>query len=82
MSYEKVMQAKKYRVGLKETIKAVKRGQVREVILAQDTDQHVQIQIVNACLHHQVPTAYVDSMKELGKACGIDVGTASVAIEM
>ena len=28
----------------------------------------------------EVPVKYVDSMKKLGKACGIDVGAAAVAI--
>ena len=27
-----------------------------------------------------VPVTYVESMKKLGKACGIDVGAAAVAI--
>ena len=29
---------------------------------------------------NDVPITYVDSMKKLGKACGIEVGAATVAI--
>lgn len=80
MSYEKVKQAKHIKVGLRQTIKAIKRGEASEVIIAEDADAHIIEQIETACLHHQVPVVYVDSMRQLGKTCGIEVGAACVAI--
>lgn len=81
MSYEKVKQAKQFKVGLKETIKAIENGQAQEVILAEDAEPHILSRIQDTCQHYEMRTVYVDSMKELGKACGIDVGAVSVAIE-
>lgn len=81
MSYEKVKQAKKVKVGLKQTIKAVEKGSALEVIIAEDAEPHIVSRITETCQHCQVPFTYVRSMKELGKVCGIDVGAASVAIE-
>jgi large subunit ribosomal protein L7A len=81
MSYEKVLQAKQIKVGLKQTLKAVKKGLVLEVILAHDADQHIISQVENACQVHSIPVRFVPSKKELGAACRIDVEAASVAIE-
>jgi large subunit ribosomal protein L7A len=80
MSYEKVKQAKHIKVGLKQTLKAIQRGEAKEVIIAQDADAHVIGQIQTACADHEVPVSFVDSKRELGKVSGIDVGAASVAI--
>lgn len=81
MSYEKVKQAKKIKVGLKQTLKAVERGEAQEVIVAKDADEPIIRQVEAACARHQVPLHYVDSKGKLGEACGIDVGAASVAIQ-
>ena len=37
--------------------------------------------VVETATELNVPITYVDSMKMLGKACGIDVGAATVAIK-
>ncbi|EGL82021.1 ribosomal protein L7Ae-like protein [Caldalkalibacillus thermarum TA2.A1] len=81
MSYEKVKQAQKVKVGLKQTLKAVERGEAKEVIIAQDADPQLISRIKAACENHEVPVSYVDSMRKLGKVCGIDVGASSVVIE-
>lgn len=80
MSYEKVRQAKKTIIGIKQTVKAIKAGNVMEVIIAQDaTDQHIQ-PLLNIIESHQIPVTYVDSRKQLGEASGIAVGTTVVAL--
>ena len=38
MSYEKVKQARKLVIGTKQTLKAIKNGIVKEVIIAEDAD--------------------------------------------
>ena len=80
MSYEKVLQAKSIIIGTKQTVKAIKTGNVNEVIIAIDADPRLTSKIVELANEINVPVSYVDSMKKLGKACGIDVGAAVVAI--
>jgi large subunit ribosomal protein L7A len=80
MSYEKVLQAKSFVIGTKQTVKALKEGNVRELIVAKDADAKVTAKVVGEALDINVPILYVDSMLKLGKACGIEVGASSVAI--
>jgi large subunit ribosomal protein L7A len=80
MSYEKVAQADNLIVGTKQTVKALKAGNVLEVIIAEDADPKVVNKVIEIAEDMNVPLTKVDSMKKLGKACGIDVGAATVAI--
>jgi large subunit ribosomal protein L7A len=80
MSYEKVSQAQKIIIGTKRTVKALKDGIVRELIVASDAEPKVTVLVVNQAHEMEVPIIYVDSMKKLGKACGIEVGASAVAI--
>jgi large subunit ribosomal protein L7A len=80
MSYEKVLQAKQIVIGTKQTVKALKEGKTKELVVASDADPRVSVQVVNEALKLNVPILYVDSMKKLGKACGIKVGASTVAI--
>jgi large subunit ribosomal protein L7A len=47
MSYEKVLQAKRFVIGTKQTVKALKEGNVRELIVASDADPKVTAKVVN-----------------------------------
>ncbi|GAA5345855.1 LSU ribosomal protein L7AE [Planifilum fimeticola] len=80
MSYEKVKEAKSLLIGTKQTKKAIEQGKVQEVVVAQDADQHVISPVISMCRNRGIAVSYVDSMKELGKACGIEVGAATAAI--
>ena len=80
MSYEKVMQANTFIVGTKQTVKALKSGTVKEVVIAEDADVIVTQKVVQTAKEHNIPIIKVDSMKKLGKACGIEVGASAVAI--
>ncbi|KSU78430.1 50S ribosomal protein L7ae-like protein [Fictibacillus enclensis] len=81
MSYEKVTQASDFIVGTKQTIKALQNGEVRELVVADDADPRVTGKVLQIAQERLVPITRVDSMKKLGKACGIDVGAATVAIK-
>jgi large subunit ribosomal protein L7A len=59
---------------------ALKAGQIRELIIAEDADRHILDELLLLAEEARVPIVKVDSMKKLGKACGIDVGAATVAI--
>ncbi|ADU28401.1 50S ribosomal protein L7ae-like protein [Evansella cellulosilytica] len=81
MSYEKVVQATERVVGTKQTIKALEDKQVKEVIVAEDADAKVLQKVTLLAEKQGVPLTKVDSMKKLGKSCGIDVSAATVAIK-
>ncbi|KGP72497.1 50S ribosomal protein L7ae-like protein [Pontibacillus yanchengensis] len=82
MSYEKVAQAKpNIVIGTKQTMKAMKHGEVQEVIIAEDADQQVTTRVLRLAKELTTPVTQVDSMNKLGNACGIDVGAAVVAIK-
>ncbi|MEK3936980.1 50S ribosomal protein L7ae-like protein [Sporosarcina sp. FSL W7-1349] len=80
MSYEKVEQAKKTIIGTKQTVKAIRAGNVIEVIIAKDAEGRVVTPVLEAAESHGVPVNYVESREKLGNACGIQVGAAVVAI--
>lgn len=81
MSYDKVTKAENgIIIGTKQSIKAIKDGRVSEVVIAADADFRVTSKIADLAKEKDVPVSTVDSMKKLGKACGIDVGAAAVAL--
>lgn len=80
MSYEKVTQAKQVIIGTKQTMKALKDGRIKELVVAEDADRHVLDQVLLLAEEYEVPVTKVDSMQKLGKACGIDVAAATAAI--
>lgn len=80
MSYDKVKQAGKLSIGTKQAIKTVEAGLAEEVFIAKDADPRITSKMVNLCRKMSVQLTYVDSMKQLGKACGIEVGAAIAAV--
>ena len=80
MSYEKVLKAHTIVIGTKQTVKALREGNVQELLVASDAEQKLTAKVVQEANLIQIPVHYVDSMKKLGKACGIEVGAAAVAI--
>lgn len=78
-SHEKVLQEGNISVGTKQTLRMVELGKASEVYVAKDADPKITIKIVDLCKKQGVKLTYVDSMKTLGKACGIEVGAAMAA---
>lgn len=72
--------AKRKTVGLKQTQRALEKGLVRRLFVAKDAEPQILRSIVDGCASHNVAQIEVPTMKELGKACGIEVGTAVAAI--
>lgn len=81
MSYEKVAQAANKVVGTKQTLKALENELVKELFVAEDADHQVLDKVITLANDKGVHVNSVDSMKRLGKACGIDVNAAIVAIK-
>jgi len=80
LSYDKITQAAKLCIGTKQTAKLIESGMVNEVYIAKDADPHVTLRIINLCKKTGIKVTYVDSMRQLGKACKIEVPTAVAAI--
>lgn len=77
---QRLQAAREKTVGSKQTLKALKKGLAKEVFVAENAERHVIGPVLAACREKGVPVVRVDSMKTLGKACGIKVGCASAAI--
>ena len=67
-------------VGLKQLRKALKEGAVRKVFLARDAEPRLVEPIESQCGEADIPCTWVETMDELGAACGIDVGAAAAAL--
>lgn len=80
MLYERIRAAKARTVGTKQTVKAVEKGLAQVVFVARNADERVVDPLVRLCQERGVEVAWADDMAALGKACGIEVGTASAAI--
>ena len=74
------LQGRKVIVGAKQLRKALRSGQVNQVILAENADPALTEPIEALCLDNHIKLAWVSSMADLGKACGIDVGAAAAAV--
>ncbi|MFQ6009647.1 MAG: 50S ribosomal protein L7Ae [Candidatus Aenigmatarchaeota archaeon] len=85
---EKVLQAVelakstgKVIIGTNEATKAVERGVAKLVVIADDVDpKEVIMHLPPLCNEKKIPLAHVNAKQELGRAAGIDVPTAAVAI--
>ncbi len=77
---QKLKQAGQFVVGVKQTTKAIEQGRAREVLIARDAEHRVVAKVIQLCQEAGLPITYVDSMRDLGEACGIDVGASTVAI--
>ncbi len=65
-------------MGRRETEKRLARGECERVYVARDADPRVVADVIRLATDAGVEIVWADTMRELGRACGIDVG-ASVA---
>ena len=66
-------------VGAKQLRKALGKGNVRKVLLAKNADPAITEPLATLCRDSKIPVAWVPSMLDLGKQCGIEVGAAAAA---
>ena len=66
-------------VGAKQLRKALTTGRAQKVFLASNADPAITEPIMALCQQNSVEYAWVRSMADLGKACGIEVGAAAAA---
>ncbi|HWR45195.1 ribosomal L7Ae/L30e/S12e/Gadd45 family protein [Sporomusa sp.] len=67
-------------IGAKQTARAVEKGLATKVYLADDADRRVVAPLAHLCSQKGVQVDETATMSELGKACGIEVGAAAVAV--
>ena len=71
----------KINVGVKQSTKAIKANRALAVFIAEDADKLLIQKVIDLAAESMVEIVYVNSMKELGRACNIDVGAATAVIE-
>ena len=67
-------------VGIKQLRKALLKGTVRYVFLAENADPVVTDPIAMMCRQQCVEFSWVPSKSDLGQACGIEVGASAAAV--
>ena len=67
-------------IGIKQLRRALSAGSVRKVFLADDADPRLTDPLAELCGSLGVDLERAKSMKELGKAGGIDIGAAAAGI--
>lgn len=65
--------------GYKQTIRAIKQGRALRVFCADDAEPAICEAVLTAAAEAEVPVEKT-TMRELGRACGIDVPTAAAAV--
>lgn len=66
-------------VGLKQTLRAINNQEVSEVYLAVNADDYIRKSVEKACSENDLKLIRVETMKELGSACGIDREASTAA---
>lgn len=74
------LKVKNKTVGFKQSIRAIQADNVKIVYLSKDSDSKIRDTICGLCEKYSVEIDYMDTMKQLGKACGIDVGASVVCL--
>lgn len=71
----------KIRKGINEATKAVERGIAKLVVVAEDVDpKEITMHLPPLCEEKNIPLRAVPSKNELGRAAGLDVPSAAIAV--
>ena len=71
----------KIKKGTNETTKAIERGNTKLVVIANDVEpKEIVMHLPVLCNEKKCDYVYIPSKQELGRAIGINVGTASACI--
>lgn len=75
-----ILKSGKKAIGIKQAVKAVESDKAKIVFIAADADEKIVKGLKELCLSKEVELNYAESMKQLGKACGIQVGASAVCL--
>ena len=67
-------------VGVKQTRRAVQTGAAVTVFVARDAEKRAVMPVLDACEQAGLTVTWAETMAELGKACGIEIGAAAAAV--
>jgi len=67
-------------VGIKQARRAINKDEAQTVYVAEDAEPRLVQDVIDLCKEKSIEIIYVSSMRELGKACGIDVNAAVAAV--
>ena len=67
-------------VGAKQVRRALEKGSVARLYIAQDADPALLQPLVQKAVNSGIRVEQITSMKQLGEACGIAVGAAVAAL--
>ncbi|MBJ6361025.1 ribosomal L7Ae/L30e/S12e/Gadd45 family protein [Paenibacillus sp. GCM10012307] len=68
-----------FKIGTKQTAKAVEQREAAAIYVAEDADPQLTHKVVQISLQAGIDVIRVDTMKNLGIKCGIEVGAAMAA---
>ena len=64
--------------GYRRTVRGIRAGQIRCVLIARDADENIIEDVHNLCAEHGVPYRFAPSKREMGERLGLDVPCAIV----
>ncbi len=67
-------------IGSRQVRKSIIKGSAYKVYIAEDAEKHITRGLMDLCRERGIEVQLVQSMEQLGKACGISVGSAAVAL--
>ncbi len=67
-------------VGTKQVLKALEAGALGRVFIALDTEPYLQDRLRAVCEEYGMAVETVNTMRELGVLCGIEVGAACAGV--
>ena len=67
-------------IGIKQTQKAAEQNSLEVVFIACDAEEKVVGQVQQICEKNNIDICVTDTMKQLGKMAGIDVGASVVGV--
>ena len=70
----------KVKTGFKEVIKNIEKGNVAKLFIAEDCSYSMKEKLEDAAKSSDLEVSYMETMKELGAFCGIDVGASCAAV--
>ncbi len=66
--------------GVKQTARALEKGRAVRIFLAEDADPRITEPLEKLSAEKGVPVEKVPHMKDLGRSCGISVGSAAAVL--
>jgi len=78
--YEVFDDRQRYKIGLKESVKALKAGKVKTLFIAKDADGFVLRRPIKLAKENNIEIIEVPSKEALGKLCKIDISAAIAVV--